>query len=127
MVLPFSAGFETGPISFHPPMKIAWGGQAGTRYGILYDAQPWEPGRVDVKSDFRRRPLSLTAFEGVVENGRIRLDEDVRLPEQTRVVVVVPETPVSAPTAHIASPRLASPEDAQDFVLEVVELSDDPV
>lgn len=64
--------------------------------------------------------MSITAFEGVVENGRIRLEEDVRLPEQTRVVVVVPETPVSARTAHIASPRLASPpEDAQDFVLEV--------
>jgi len=71
--------------------------------------------------------LGITAFEGVVENGRIRLDEDVRLPEQTRVVVVVPATPVSSSTAHIASPRLASPEDVQDFVLEVVELPDDPV
>jgi hypothetical protein len=71
--------------------------------------------------------LSVTAFEGVVKNGRIRLAEDVRLPELTRVVVVVPETPVSTPTANIASPRLAFPEDAQDFVLEVVDLSDDPV
>ena len=66
--------------------------------------------------------MSITAFEGVVENGRIRLDEDARLPENTRVVVVVPPTPVSTRSAHIASPRLASPEDAQDFVLEVVEL-----
>ena len=71
--------------------------------------------------------MSITAFEGVVEDGRIRLDEDVQLPEQTRVVVVVPATPMSRPTAHIASPRLASPEDAQDFVLEVVKLPDDPV
>lgn len=71
--------------------------------------------------------MTVTAYEGVVKDGRIRLDEDVRLPEHTRVVVVVPGTPECTRAASTANPRLASPEDAQDFVLEVVELPDDSV
>jgi len=30
-------------------------------------------------------------YEGTVENGQIKLSEDVRLPEHTKVLVLVPE------------------------------------
>ena len=65
------------------------------------------------------RLMKVVTYEGVVENGCIRLPADVLLPEKSKVYVVVPgdETPK---TAHIWSPRLANPEQATDFVKEVV-------
>jgi hypothetical protein len=62
----------------------------------------------------------VASFEGTVENGRIRLEPGVRLPENTKVYVLVPNLPVT-PTAHIRSPRLAHPEQAADFAMEVIE------
>jgi hypothetical protein len=35
--------------------------------------------------------MSVTTYQGTVENGRVRLAEGVRLPENTRVYVVVPD------------------------------------
>jgi hypothetical protein len=35
--------------------------------------------------------MQVTTFEGVIENGQVRLETDVRLPEKTKVYVVVPE------------------------------------
>lgn len=64
--------------------------------------------------------MSVTSFEGTVENGRIRLEPGVRLPENTKVYVLVPNLLVP-PTAHIPSPRLARPEEAADFGMEVIE------
>jgi hypothetical protein len=63
--------------------------------------------------------MSVAVFEGVIEGGRIRLIEEVRLPDHARVYVVVPE--VAEPVARVASPRLARREQAADFKLEVVE------
>jgi len=67
--------------------------------------------------------MSVTSFEGIVENGRIRLEPAVQLPENTRVYVLVPNLP-TMPTARVSSPRLLHPEQAGDFTMEVVEPDD---
>jgi len=50
--------------------------------------------------------MSVVSFEGIVENGRIRLEPGVRLPENTKVYVLVPGLEVK-PTAQLRSPRLS--------------------
>ncbi len=64
--------------------------------------------------------MRVATYEAVVENGQIRLPLDLRLPENTKVYVVVPGAEVR-PVPHIASPRLVHPEQAKDFVLSVQE------
>ena len=49
--------------------------------------------------------MGATTIEGVVENGQIRLPATVRLPERTKVYVVIPDVEVH-PVAYIGSPRL---------------------
>ncbi len=63
-------------------------------------------------------------IEGIIENGQIRLLENVQLPENTRVYVVLAEAEASH-IAHVYSPRLAHPEQAGDFVKQVFEVSTD--
>jgi predicted DNA-binding antitoxin AbrB/MazE fold protein len=65
--------------------------------------------------------MSASTFEGVVEQGQIKLDSDVRLPEGTKVYVVVPGVEIEAERVHLYSPRLAHPEQAADFELEIVQ------
>ncbi len=65
--------------------------------------------------------MSAATFEGVVEHGQIKLDSDVRLPEGTRVYVVVPGIELGRQEVQLHSPRLARPEQAADFALEVVD------
>jgi hypothetical protein len=62
-------------------------------------------------------------FEGTVENGLVRLSGDIRLPERVKVYVVVPDVAGGA-APSIRSPRLARPEQATDFVKEVLESDD---
>ena len=38
--------------------------------------------------------MGATTIEGVVENGQIRLPASVRLPERTKVYVVIPDVEV---------------------------------
>jgi hypothetical protein len=64
--------------------------------------------------------MSVATFEATVEDGLIRLPDNVRLPNRTKVYVVVPQAEV-IPTAFIASPRLAHPEQVVDFRKEVTE------
>lgn len=64
--------------------------------------------------------MSVTTFECVVENGKIRLPADVRLPEKAKVYVIIPNGVISAP-AYIASPRLVHPDQAKEFNLEMLE------
>jgi hypothetical protein len=64
--------------------------------------------------------VRIVTIEGVVEHGQIRLKNDVHLPDNTKVYVVVPDMQVQQ-TAYILSPRLAHPEQAADFKLEVIE------
>lgn len=63
--------------------------------------------------------MSVITIEGIVEHGQIRLKGDVHLPDQTKVYVVVPDVLVDQ-TARIFSPRLAYPEQVEDFKMEVV-------
>lgn len=59
-------------------------------------------------------------YEGIVENGNVRLPDGIHLPDMTRVYVVVPDAETQR-VAHLRSPRLAHPEQAIDFKLEVIE------
>ena len=68
--------------------------------------------------------MKVEAFEGVVDDGAIQLVSDVRLPDKTRVFVVVPEE--EGPSrARVLSPRLAHPEQASDFSKVVLETPPD--
>ena len=64
--------------------------------------------------------MAILTFEGIVENGRIRLPDNVTLPEHTKVYVVIPDIE-TAPQAHIYSPRLVHPEQAADFAKQIIE------
>ena len=64
--------------------------------------------------------MNVTTVEGTVENGQITLPPDVHLPNNTKVYVVIPGMVVT-PTMHAGSPRLAHPEDAADFQMEVIQ------
>jgi hypothetical protein len=69
---------------------------------------------------------SVRTYEGRVEDGQIRLRGNIALPDETRVYVVVPEMADDQPTG-IRSPRLVHPEQAGDFVKEVLEVQNDAV
>lgn len=62
-------------------------------------------------------------IRGLVEDGQIRLREQVTLPEQTTVYVVIPE-PLPARRGHIYSPRLTHREDAGAFIKQVLPSAD---
>ena len=66
--------------------------------------------------------MKTTTYEATVENGQIKLSSAVRLPENTRVLVVVPGAEVVS-SSRISSPRLAHPEQVSEFVKEVVKES----
>ena len=65
--------------------------------------------------------MMVNAIEGVVENGRILLREDVSLPENTKVYVIVADQNGSR-AARVHSPRLADPSQSQDFRKQILEL-----
>jgi hypothetical protein len=65
--------------------------------------------------------MSAEMFEGVVEQGQIKLNSGVRLPEGTKVYIVVPGVDVETQGMRLFSPRLAHPEQAADVEMEVVE------
>ncbi|NLF08770.1 MAG: hypothetical protein GX594_12445 [Pirellulaceae bacterium] len=67
--------------------------------------------------------MKATAYEGVVENGCVRIMGDVLLPENTKVRIVLSgnhdlELP---PIIRVRSPKLAHPEQAKEFFKLVVE------
>lgn len=66
----------------------------------------------------------LATYEGVVENGHVTLPPDADIPDRTRVYVLVPD-PDRDRTYKILSPRLANPEQAKDFEMEVIDETDD--
>jgi hypothetical protein len=68
--------------------------------------------------------MAVLTFEGIVENGQIRIQAHVTLPEHTKVYVVIPDVEISA-QAHVYSPRLAHPEQAADFPKQIIEVSAD--
>ncbi len=68
--------------------------------------------------------MLVNAIEGVVEHGKIRLREDVSLPENTKVYVIVAEVRDNH-SARIRTPRLAQPQQSADFRKQIVELAPD--
>jgi len=68
--------------------------------------------------------VATVAFEAIIENGQIRLLDNVTLPEHTKVYVVLPDL-AAAQRAHIVTPRLVHPEQSAYFAKEIVEVSAD--
>ena len=60
-------------------------------------------------------------LEGVVEDGQIKINADVRLPDGTKVYMIIPDVELENNVLHLRSPHLAHPEQAADFEMEVVE------
>jgi hypothetical protein len=70
--------------------------------------------------------MKIATFQGFVENGQVRLLDNVRLPEKATVFVVVPGAE-QAGTIWARSPRLAHPEQAGDFKKEIIKEDCDAV
>ena len=68
--------------------------------------------------------MRITSFEGIVENGQIRLPADLHLPEKAKVYVIVPDVEIRQ-IAVVHSPRLAHSEQSEDFKKEVFEETSD--
>jgi hypothetical protein len=64
--------------------------------------------------------MKVTTFQGIVENGQIRLAAAVRLPEKAIVYVVIPDVDVPQ-VSYLGSPRLVNPAQSADFKKEVIE------
>ncbi len=64
--------------------------------------------------------MSVVTLEGIVEHNRIRLLDEVQLPDNTKVYVIVPGVQVER-DAHMYSPRLALREQTADFKMEIIE------
>jgi hypothetical protein len=69
--------------------------------------------------------MGVVTLEGIVEDGQIRLPSNVRLPEKTKVYVVVPGGVEVEQVARLISPRLARPEEASAFRMDVSEVAPD--
>jgi tetratricopeptide (TPR) repeat protein len=72
------------------------------------------------QDDGRIPGMSVLTLEGLVENGRIRLVDGTVLPDKTKVYVVVPDAALQP--SHLWSPRLADPEQAAEFRMQVTAL-----
>ena len=64
--------------------------------------------------------MSVQTFEGVVEHGQIRLKDNVSLPDNTKVYIVVPDVPTQQ-KPYFFSPRLAHPEQIHEIRMELME------
>jgi hypothetical protein len=67
--------------------------------------------------------MSVATYDGIVENGQIKLPLNVRVPELTKVYVVIPD-PGQPNAIRWMSPRLAHPEQAEDFRKTVIPNAD---
>jgi hypothetical protein len=63
--------------------------------------------------------MEIVALEGIVEQGQIKLKDNVQLPEKTKVYVIVPQFD-DAMGNRVYSPRLAHPEQAKDFKMQII-------
>jgi len=57
--------------------------------------------------------MQITTIEGIVKNGQIQFSEDIELPENAIVYVVIPSMKIN--TKKIMSPHLIEKETANDF------------
>jgi hypothetical protein len=63
--------------------------------------------------------MALTTYEGVVEKGKIRLKTGVRLPENAKVYVIVPDTLPEKKAVRVRTPRLTQRKQAGEFKMKV--------
>ncbi|MGB7208125.1 MAG: hypothetical protein WBD27_05640 [Pyrinomonadaceae bacterium] len=67
--------------------------------------------------------MQVTTIEGIVKNGQIQVDEDIILPEMTKVFVIIPR---DENVGRVMSPRLVNKADAKIFEKTVeVDLDDE--
>jgi hypothetical protein len=64
--------------------------------------------------------MKIVTYKATVKNGQVELSEPASLPENAQLYVVVAGVE-EAPGFRVASPRLARPEQAREFVKEVLE------
>ena len=64
--------------------------------------------------------MTINTYEGIVEKGKIRLKSGVKLPENVKVYVIVPdlETEKKKPI-RVLTPRLARRGQAAQFKMQV--------
>ncbi len=66
--------------------------------------------------------MTITTYEGVVENGKIRLKAGIKLPENAKVYIIIPDLKTEKKKAvQILTPRLAHREQAARFKMQVTE------
>lgn len=64
--------------------------------------------------------MTITTYEGVVEKGKIRLQAGVKLPENVKVYVIVPDLQAQKKkTARVLTPHLTHRKQAADFKMKV--------
>jgi molybdopterin biosynthesis enzyme len=64
--------------------------------------------------------MTLTTYEGIVEKGKIRLKTGVRLPENAKVYVIVPDLQSEKKkVVRIRTPRLANRKKTGEFKMKV--------
>jgi hypothetical protein len=63
----------------------------------------------------------LATYEGIIENGQVRLPANAGIPEKTRVYVLVPSAETLSVRPHVASPHLANPAQVKDFEKRIIE------
>ena len=64
--------------------------------------------------------MTITTYKGVVEKGKTRMKAGVRLLNNTKVYVVVPDMQTKK-TARETSPHLVDPNQVADFKMEISE------
>jgi hypothetical protein len=64
--------------------------------------------------------MQVETYEATVENGQIKLMDNVRLPEHSKVFVVVPRE-TETRKFQVGSPRLEQADQAADFVKDVAQ------
>jgi len=64
--------------------------------------------------------MPIQAIKGIVENGKVRLTEDIALPENANVLVIIADSPQPT-SAQIRTPRLANPRQSDDFRKQIAE------
>jgi hypothetical protein len=62
-------------------------------------------------------------YEATVINGQISLPAGVELPDNAKVLVIIPNE-LQERAGRLRSPRLAHPEQAADFSMDVQEIAD---
>jgi len=64
--------------------------------------------------------MAIATYEGVVEKGKIRLKAGVKLPDNIKVYVIVPDAQIKKKkTARVLTPRLVNRKQAVDFKMKV--------